>query len=167
VLIATYLMNRSLIRSLKRGLTPYEAFYSTKPSILHIRVFGCIAYGKILKQKIHRKLMPRSKKIRLIRYESSNIYRLWDGEERSITLARDVVFNEAELTETAISHLAEAFPEEGSESVSEMAREALKLADLDSIDEEAPIIASMRSTNTYSNLPNSYSQAKRSPAAEQ
>jgi hypothetical protein len=104
--------------------------------------------------------------MRLVGYESSNIYRLWDEEERSITLTRDVVFNEAELIETAISHLAEAFPEEELESLSEMAREALKLVDLDSIDEEAPIAASMRSTNTHSNLPNSYTQAKRSPAAE-
>jgi Reverse transcriptase (RNA-dependent DNA polymerase) len=167
VLTATYLMNRSPTRALERGLTPYEAFYCTKPSILHIRVFGCTAYSKIPKQKIHGKLMPRSKKMRLVGYESSNIYRLWDGEERSITLARDVVFNEAELAETAISHPAEAFPEEESESLSEMAREALKLVDLDSIDEEAPIAASMRSVDTHSNLPNSYSQAKRSPAAEQ
>ena len=94
-------------------MTPYEAFYSTKPSILYIRVFGCTAYGKIPTQKIHGKLMPRSKKMRLVGYESSNIYRLWDREERSITLARDVIFNEAEMAETAISHPAEAFPEEG------------------------------------------------------
>jgi hypothetical protein len=94
--------------------------------------------------------------MRLVRYESSNIYRLWDGEERSITLTRDVMFNEVELAETAISHLVEAFPEEESESLSEMVREALKLVDLDSIDEEALIAASMRSTNTHSNLLNSY-----------
>jgi hypothetical protein len=67
----------------------------------------------------------------------------WRREE--LTLARDVIFNEVEMAETAISHPAEAFPEEESESLSEMASEALKLVDLDSIDEEAPIAASMRS----------------------
>jgi hypothetical protein len=105
--------------------------------------------------------------MRLVGYESLNIYRLWDGEERSITLARDVIFNEAELAETAISHLVEAFLEEELESLLEMAREALKLVDLNLIDEEASIVASMRSVDTHLNLLNSYSQAKRSPATEQ
>jgi hypothetical protein len=76
VIIATDLMNRSLIRSLTRGTTPYEAFHRLKPSILHLRVFGCIAYSKILKQKIHSKMKARSKRMRLIGYGSSNIYRL-------------------------------------------------------------------------------------------
>jgi hypothetical protein len=94
--------------------------------------------------------------MRLIRYELSNIYRLWDGEERSITLIRDVMFNEAELAETAISHLIKAFLKEESKSLLEMAREALKLINLDLIDEEAPITAFMRLMNTYLNLLNSY-----------
>jgi hypothetical protein len=76
ILTAIYLMNRSPTRSLERGQTPYKAFHGKKPSILHIQVFGCTAYGKIPSQKVYGKLMPRSKKMILVGYESSNIYRL-------------------------------------------------------------------------------------------
>jgi hypothetical protein len=70
-----------------------------------------------------------------------------------------VIFNEAEMSETAISHLTEAVKEEEeeeeeerkSESLSEIARGALNLFDLDLIDEEAPIAASMRLIDAYSN----------------
>jgi hypothetical protein len=41
------------------------------------------------------------------------------------------------------------------------------LLDLDSIDEPALIIASVRSVNSHSHWPRSYTQAKKSPAAEQ
>ena len=58
VMTATYLINRSLTRSLKSGITPYKAFDRLKPLILHIRVFGYTAYGKIPSQKVYDKLMP-------------------------------------------------------------------------------------------------------------
>ena len=34
--IATYVKNRLPHQGLERGTTPYEAFYSTKPSIEHL-----------------------------------------------------------------------------------------------------------------------------------
>jgi hypothetical protein len=73
-----------------------------------------------------------------------------------------VIFNEAEMSETAVLNPAETLSveeedeeeeleERKSELLSEIARGALNLLDLDSIDEEAPIAASMRSADAYSN----------------
>ena len=40
---AVYLLNRSTTKALQ-GMTPEEAFTGHKPSVSHLRVFGCIAY---------------------------------------------------------------------------------------------------------------------------
>lgn len=97
VVTGTYLLNRSPTRSLPRGLTPYEAFHGEKPSIRHLRIFGCVAFHRINKPNTKGKLSPRSKQMRHVGYESTNIYRLWDPIDRRITKSRDVVFNEADL----------------------------------------------------------------------
>ena len=41
---SVYLKNRWPTRSLGSNQTPYEAFYSIKPSFYHLRRFGCNAY---------------------------------------------------------------------------------------------------------------------------
>lgn len=43
---STYLINRITTKTLV-SQTPYEAFKGRKPSIEHIRVFGCVAHGKV------------------------------------------------------------------------------------------------------------------------
>lgn len=43
---ATYLINRVATRTLKYQ-TPYEVFKGRKPSVKHLRVFGCIRYAKV------------------------------------------------------------------------------------------------------------------------
>jgi hypothetical protein len=42
VTTAVYLLNRAPIKSLQ-GRTPYEAWYNRKPSVHHLRTFGCVA----------------------------------------------------------------------------------------------------------------------------
>ena len=44
---AVYLLNRAPTRSLD-GVMPYEAWHGHKPSVLHLRVFGCVAHVKKL-----------------------------------------------------------------------------------------------------------------------
>lgn len=43
---ATYLINRVPTRALKNQ-TPYECLKNRKPSLAHLRIFGCIAHAKI------------------------------------------------------------------------------------------------------------------------
>ena len=48
-----YLRNHSPTKSLN-GITPYEAWYSTKPDLSSIRTFGCSACVHIPKVKRHK-----------------------------------------------------------------------------------------------------------------
>jgi hypothetical protein len=44
---AVYLLNRAPTKSVK-GQTPYEAWHGKKPSVQHLRTFGCTAHVKKL-----------------------------------------------------------------------------------------------------------------------
>jgi len=44
---ATYLTDRSPSSVLPRGKTPYEMWWGQKPSIAHVRIFGCLSYAFI------------------------------------------------------------------------------------------------------------------------
>ena len=46
VMCATYILNRCPTKSLQ-SITPYEAWHGKKPSIGHLRVFGCLAYALV------------------------------------------------------------------------------------------------------------------------
>lgn len=96
---AVYLRNRCPTRAMK-GRTPYEAWYSKKPNIGHLRTYGCLAYMHIPKE--HRngvgqlgKMAPKAIRCALIGYSSdSKTYRLWDTEHGKLVTSRDVVFAE-------------------------------------------------------------------------
>ena len=47
VATATYLRNRMVTSALKSGQTPYQLWYGKKPSLRHVRVFGCTVYTHI------------------------------------------------------------------------------------------------------------------------
>ncbi|KAI0373597.1 hypothetical protein BV20DRAFT_927655, partial [Pilatotrama ljubarskyi] len=44
---ACYLSNRTLSSSLPRGITPYEAWFGTPPSLRHLREIGSRAFVHI------------------------------------------------------------------------------------------------------------------------
>ena len=43
VTTAVYVLNRAPTKSLE-GVTPYEAWHGKKPSVEHLRVFGCVGH---------------------------------------------------------------------------------------------------------------------------
>jgi hypothetical protein len=45
VVTAVYILNRSPTKTLN-GMTPYEAWHGRKPTVSHLRVFGCLAFTK-------------------------------------------------------------------------------------------------------------------------
>lgn len=74
-------------------MTPYEAWYESKPSVNHFRIFGCIWYALIPTGR--HKLDPKSRKYIFVGYcLNSKAYRLFDQENKKIVISRDVQFNE-------------------------------------------------------------------------
>ena len=90
---ATYLMNRITTRSLQ-GMTPYEALREKKPSLTHLRVFGCVCHAKT--DSVGRKKLDDRSKIlvHLGTEPGSKAYRLFDPLSRRIVVSRDVIFEE-------------------------------------------------------------------------
>lgn len=96
---AGYLLNRTPTRSID-WKTPFEMAYNKKPSIAHLKLYGCRAYA--LRPQIPRgdKLTPRALIGYLVGYDASNIYRIWLPKARSrahqgkVIRTRDVTFKE-------------------------------------------------------------------------
>jgi hypothetical protein len=92
---ANYVLNRSPAAALV-DVTPEEAWSSTKPSVKHFRIFGCIAYAHVPDAQ-RKKLDNKSTKcIFLGVSEESKAYRLYNPVTKKIIISRDVVFAESE-----------------------------------------------------------------------
>jgi transposase InsO family protein len=81
MVMAVYILNRSPTKALN-SRTPYEAWHGRKPAVSHLRVFGCLAFGKELGHI--GKLDDRSTPGVFIGYaEGSKAYRILDpGTQR-------------------------------------------------------------------------------------
>lgn len=90
---AAYIRNRSPTKILIEK-TPYECWFGYKPSVSHIRIFGCDAIV-LLKKPGRSKLVPKGKMLSFVGYaENTKGYRLYDKHLRSIVISRDVTFFE-------------------------------------------------------------------------
>lgn len=95
VYTACYLINRSPHRVLEK--CPNEIWYGKKPTLNHLRVFGCSAMVHIPHQK-RRKFDAKSEKMIFIGYcDESKGYRLYDPVKKVVTTSRDVIFFEDEF----------------------------------------------------------------------
>jgi len=93
VSVAVYLKNRTPTRSVV-GKTPYEAWHGRKPSLKHLRVFGCLAFVHVPKEK-QKMLDDRATPGIFIRYSiSTKQYFVYDPLARTLHRSRDVVFRE-------------------------------------------------------------------------
>jgi hypothetical protein len=92
VVTAVYILNRSLTKALN-GRMPYEAWHGHKPTVSHLRVFDCLAFGKELGHID--KLDDRSTPGVFIGYaEGSKAYRILDPGTQRVHTKHDVVFDE-------------------------------------------------------------------------
>jgi hypothetical protein len=92
VVTAIYILNCLPTKALN-GKTSYEAWHGRRPVVSHLRVFGCLAFGKEL---VHiGKLDNRSTPGVFIGYmEGLKAYRILDPGTQRVRTTRGVVFDE-------------------------------------------------------------------------
>ena len=91
--IACYLINRSPTSALVEK-TPMEAWSNKKPSLRHLRVFGCEAYAHVPSVK-RSKLENKAVKCIFIGYGVGvKGYKLWDPVAEKVLYSRSVIFCE-------------------------------------------------------------------------
>lgn len=75
-------------------MTPEEAWSRVKPSVDHLRVFGCIAHAHVPDAR-RTKLEDKSRSCVLFGVsKESKGYRLYDPVSKQIVISRDVIFEE-------------------------------------------------------------------------
>ena len=90
---AVYLRNRSPTTAVT-GKTPFEALTGKKPNVQNLKIFGCLAYSHVAKDK-RQKLDVKSNKCIFLGYECNvKGYRLYDVNKKKVFVSRDVIFNE-------------------------------------------------------------------------
>ena len=93
--VAVYLKNRTPTRSVV-GMTPYEAWSGNgkKPSLKHLRVFGCLAFVHVPKER-RTKLDYWAIPGIFVGYSvTTKQYQVYDPLAKQMHFSRDVVFRE-------------------------------------------------------------------------
>jgi transposase InsO family protein len=74
--------------------TPYEAWHKKKPSVAHLRVFGCTAYVHVQKDQ-RKNLQSHTIKCVFLGYpQDYKAWRFWNPDTQQIVISRDVIFDE-------------------------------------------------------------------------
>ena len=94
VVYIVYTLNRTCSRV--HGIhTPFELYTGIKPSLSHLRPFGCPVYVYIPDQ-LRKKLDAKSRRGIFLGYsEESKGYRVWDSTKKQVITTRDLVFDES------------------------------------------------------------------------
>jgi hypothetical protein len=117
-MMAIYVQNR-IPHHILKDRTPEEAFLGKKPNIENLRIFGCLVYSHILKDK-RNKLEPSGKKGIFMGYsDSSKAYRIYIPEKHKIEVSRDITFNERMAFMKSIKEIIEEELEEPNEENTE------------------------------------------------
>lgn len=92
---AVYILNRSPTKILDK-VTPIERWSNCKPSVEHLRVFGCVAYALI---PYERRVKLEEKSMKCVMFgvsKESKAYRLYDPSTKKVIISKDVKFDENE-----------------------------------------------------------------------
>ena len=94
---ANYLRNRLYTSANMSDTTPYETIYNKKPSLQHVRIFGCAAYVHIQKHNQKGKFHPRARKGIFIGYSNGDAYKVYYHESKEFEISNDVRFDETDF----------------------------------------------------------------------
>ena len=91
---SVYLKNRSPTRAVD-SVTPYEAWSGQRPSLDHLRSFGCDAYA-FIHSNLRTKWDPKAKSCTFLGYieNTTTQYRVWNGHRIVVVAASNLRFNE-------------------------------------------------------------------------
>lgn len=93
VATSVYLLNRLATKAVS-DKTPIEAWSGNKPSVQHLKIFGCICYYHVPEVK-RSKLDEKARKGVFVGYATeSKGYRIFDLHDSKIAISRDVTFDE-------------------------------------------------------------------------
>jgi hypothetical protein len=92
---AVYVENRLPTEALGNKSTPYFKLYGVKPSLAHLRTFGCLAYH-VLPDQQQQYFGARAERGRFLGFDNKDSsHKLWYNiKDRTITTVRDLYFNE-------------------------------------------------------------------------
>ncbi|KAG8482637.1 hypothetical protein CXB51_024435 [Gossypium anomalum] len=82
---SVYLLNRLPTHAVK-DKTPFEAWHGLKPSVSHLKVFGCVCYV----------LVPAERMTKLEKSDKKG-YKVYDPSTRKILVSRDIRFDEKKI----------------------------------------------------------------------
>ena len=92
---AVFLSNRTLTKAVDNHRTPFKLWHFRKPSVDHLRVFGCQSFRLIRKELRDSKFSPVTSEGVLVGYDQDNFnYLIYDLSERKIRISHDVKFKE-------------------------------------------------------------------------
>ena len=88
-----YLLNLLPTRALK-GNTPYEMWHGVKPSVEHLKVFGCVCYALV--PEVKRDKLDHKAEMGIFLGYSNNIkgYRILNLKTEKVRVYRNVRFDE-------------------------------------------------------------------------
>ncbi|KAJ0565941.1 putative RNA-directed DNA polymerase [Helianthus annuus] len=90
---SVYLINR-LPSYVLNGRSPYEMMFEFKPSLLHLRNFGCLCFSTVLHDSD--KFSSNAEKCVLLGYSNfKKGYKLWSLDSKKVFFSRDVKFYES------------------------------------------------------------------------
>lgn len=93
-----HILNKLPTRSMST-VTSYEAWYGKKPSVGHLKIFGCTAFIKIHAARITKLDDGHKLVVHFGREPGTKAYRLYNPVTSNIHVSRDVIFNECQAWE--------------------------------------------------------------------
>ena len=97
IMTAVHLSYVSVAKGIGGKKSPYELWNRKKPEVQHLRVWGCVAYTKSIKND-DKKWDARANRCMFVGYTASTkIWKFYDPINRKSFTSRDVVFYEQEM----------------------------------------------------------------------
>lgn len=144
---AVYILNRTGPSPVK-DKSPYEFWFGKKPSIDHLRVFGCEVYTHVPKEK-RRKWDVKSVAGIFVGYcENTKGYRVWNTSSEKVSISRDIVFKEPSFSSNNVRANNKNDAQVKAADTSNVSHKPFSVIQIDNSVEDPDPVAEETSTNS-------------------